>query len=157
MNVRMYECTNVRMYECTNVRKYESTNVRIYECTNVVVVRRVLTEVTVYVHKSLRSNWQRVPSHLGVQLQASPPLPEPSTTNNCWPLRAEKVGTHVRVDGVRKMQQNAAKTLPQSVMTLSMSESEATPGRRCCSQERRPPNNGRGMCPSSTSRPPSAL
>ena len=34
--------------------------------------------------------------------------PEPLTTNNCWPSRAEKVNTHVRGDRVRKMQQSSA-------------------------------------------------
>ena len=88
--------------------------------------RRVLAEVTVYVHKSLRSNWQLVPSHLKVQLSATPAPPKPSTTNT--------VGRRGLKQSA-KMQQHAAKEPPQSVMTLSMSESEATPGRRCMGEE----------------------
>ena len=59
--------------------------------------------------------------HLGVKTPGDPSTPEPSTTNNCWPSRApKKSALNVRVDGVRKMQQNAAKSPPQTVMTLSM-------------------------------------
>ena len=32
----------------------------------------------------------------------APHSPEPSTTNNCWPSRAQKIGTHVQPDEVRK-------------------------------------------------------
>ena len=51
-----------------------------------------------------------VPSHPGVQLPATPTALGPRQPTTVGHRGLQEVGTHVRVDGVRKMPRNAAKT-----------------------------------------------